>query len=219
MLDNRLHTVAEMVRQGSRVADIGTDHAHLPVWLVQNGKCPFAIASDIVPGPVAAAINTVNKSGESERVSVRLGDGLSTVLPDEVDDIVIAGMGGETIAAILQAALWVQNSRYRLILQPMTRAEVLRRYLWDTGFDIFSETPVQEGKHWYTVLSVGYTGTPQQFSEAAYYIGRLRLPESEPYLAVVERRLQKQQKGCPTQEIKQCLEQLNAYRNGEEITK
>ena len=212
MLDNRLRTVAEMVRQGSRVADIGTDHAHLPVWLVQNGKCPFAIASDIVPGPVAAATNTVTQAGESERVSVRLGDGLSTVSPNEVDDIVIAGMGGETIAAILQAAPWVQDSHYQLILQPMTRAEVLRRYLWDTGFDILTETPVREGKHWYTVLCVGYTGKVQHFSEAAYYIGRLRLPESEPYLAVVERRLQKQQVGCPTQEIKQCLEQLRLAR-------
>ncbi len=220
MLDNRLRQVAALVRHGSRVADIGTDHAHLPLWLVQTGVCPFAIASDIVPGPVAAATHTVTQAGESGRISVRLGSGLSTVLPEEVDDIVIAGMGGETMVSILQAAPWVQHTRYRLILQPMTRAEVLRRYLWEMGFDITREIPVSEGKHWYTVMCAAYTGNQQYFSEAVYHIGRL--PAGSPCLAAVERRLQKQHKGCPTPQTEQCLAQLRAYQNGtwkpEEIT-
>ncbi len=214
MLDNRLQTVASFVRKGSRMADIGTDHAHLPVWLVQNGICPSAIASDIVKGPVVAATQTVSKAEETARIQVRLGDGLSTVKPHEVEDIVIAGMGGETIAAILQAAPWVQHARYRLILQPMTRAEVLRRYLWDSGFDIISETPVQQGRHWYTVLCVSFVGKRQSFPLAAYYIGRLSAKEGAAYLQTVQRRLEKQQRGCPTAETEQCLKQLKSYCNG-----
>ena len=214
MLDNRLQVVASLVRKGSRVADIGTDHAHLPVWLVQNGISPSAIASDIVKGPVAAATRTIEKAGETARVEVRLGDGLSTVQPDEVEDIVIAGMGGETIAAILQAAPWVQDERYRLILQPMTRAEVLRRYLWDSGFDMISETPVQKGRHWYTVLCVAFVGKRQSLSMSAYYVGRLSAVEGAAYLQTVQRRLEKQKRGCATPELEQCLQQVKDYCNG-----
>ncbi len=214
MLDTRLQTVASLVRTGSRVADIGTDHALLPVWLVQNGICPSAIASDIVKGPVAAATKTVSNAGETARIQVRLGDGLSTVSPDEVEDIVIAGMGGETIAAILQAAPWVQQARYRLILQPMTRAEVLRRYLWDNGFDIISETPVQKGRHWYTVLCVEFVEKRQSLPMAAYYIGRLSSKDGAAYLQTVQRRLEKQKKGSPTAELEQCLQQIKEYCNG-----
>ena len=214
MLDNRLQVVASLVRKGSRVADIGTDHAHLPVWLVQNGISPAAIASDIVKGPVAAATRTIEQAGETARVEVRLGDGLSTVQPDEVEDIVIAGMGGETIAAILQAAPWVQDERYRLILQPMTRAEVMRRYLWDTGFDIISETPVQKGRHWYTVLCVAFVGKRQSLSMSAYYVGRLSAVEGATYLQTVQRRLEKQKRGDSTPELEQCLQQVKDYCNG-----
>ena len=214
MLDNRLQTVASLVRQGSRVADIGTDHAHLPVWLVQNGICLSAIASDIVKGPVAAATHTIEQAGETARVQVRLGDGLSTVLPHEVEDIVIAGMGGETIVSILQAAPWVQHTRYRLILQPMTRSEVLRRYLWDNGFDIIREMPVQEGRHWYTVLCVGFVGKRQSLPLAAYYIGRLSAKDGAAYLQRVWRRLEKQKRGCTTAELEQCLQQVKDYCNG-----
>ena len=214
MLDNRLQTVASFVRKGSRVADIGTDHALLPVWLVQNGICPSAIASDIVKGPVAAATKTISNAGETARIQVRLGDGLSTVQPDEVEDIVIAGMGGETIAAILQAASWVQHERYRLILQPMTRAEVLRQYLWDTGFDIIRETPVQKGRHWYTVLCVSFIGKRQLLPMAAYYVGRLSAKEGTAYLQTLQRRLEKQKRGCATKELEQCLQQVRDYCNG-----
>lgn len=212
MLDNRLAQVAALVRRGSRVADIGTDHALLPLALVQAGVCPFAIASDVVAGPVAAATRTVMQAGESARIAVRLGNGLSTVAPDEVDDIVLAGMGGETMVSILDAAPWVQNAHYRLVLQPMTRAEILRRYLWETGFDIIKEVPVNQGRRWYTVIGAVYTGQKQQFSEAAYHIGRL--PAGSPCLAAVERRLQKQHNGCPTPQTEQCLAQLRAYQSG-----
>ena len=133
-LDQRLSAVAALVRLGSRLADIGTDHAYLPVWLVQNGVCPAAIAADLRPGPLEAARRHVAAAGLEDRISLRLGDGLAPVFPGEADDIVIAGMGGETIAAILAAADWLADARLRLVLQPMSRAEETRRWLLKNGF-------------------------------------------------------------------------------------
>ncbi len=214
-MDVRLQAAAAYIRAGSRLADIGTDHALLPTAMVARGRCPCAIASDIRRGPVAAATRTVAEAGLERQISVRLGDGLSTVQPDEVEDIVIAGMGGETIAAILQAAPWVQASRYRLILQPMTRAERLRRYLFDTGFAIVSETAVNDGRHAYTVLCAEYCGTPLAAEEALCYVGKVPLPQGHLYLERVCRRLQKQLAACPDEALSQCLARIRAYQTGE----
>lgn len=157
-LTARLAAVAALVRQGSRVADIGTDHALLPVWLVQSGQCPAAIASDIGEGPAASARRTVDEAGLTARIPVRVGDGLAPVAPHEVDDVVIAGMGGETIAAIMQSAPWLRNSRYQLVLQPMSKPERLRRFLYSAGFAIERETVVAEGLRLYAVMVCRFTG-------------------------------------------------------------
>ena len=97
-LDKRLSAVAALVRQGSRLADIGTDHAYLPVHLVQSGVCPSAIASDIGAGPLDAARRTVTENGLTSEIALRLGDGLATVLAGEVEDIAIAGMPARKIS-------------------------------------------------------------------------------------------------------------------------
>ncbi len=214
MLDSRLRLAADFVRLGSRVADIGTDHAHLPVTLVSEGKSPSAIASDIREGPVANARRTVEEAELGRVVSVRLGNGLQTVQPDEVDDIIVAGMGGETIAMILEEAPWVKNAHYRLILQPMTRAEKLRAYLFENGFTIAEERVTCVGRHWYTVLCAAYSGTAIAADEARCFVGRIPLPEGDGYLQTVENRLAKQQTACPTSEGAQCLQRVRDYRNG-----
>ncbi len=214
MLDQRLRLAADLVRQGSRVADIGTDHAHLPVALVQEGRCPSAIASDVREGPAANARRTVTEAGLGDCIDIRLGDGLHTVQAQEVDDIVIAGMGGETIAAILEDAPWVKDGHYRLILQPMTRAEKLRAYLFENGFAIREERVTCVGHHWYTVLCSSYTGEPFAADEALCHVGRIPLPEGDGYLQVVEHRLLRQQNAHPTAAGQACLEQVSRYRNG-----
>lgn len=195
MLDMRLQKVAALVRPGSRLADIGTDHAYLPTALVQQGICPGAIASDVRPGPVQAARRTVEAAGLNDKIDVRLGDGLEPVRPDEAEDIVIAGMGGETIAAILAAAPWVQDSRYRLILQPMTRGEELRRYLFGAGFAIQEEQVAADSRHIYAVLSAQYTGQAFQAEEALCFVGRMPPKEGEAYLRKAEERLFRQIEG------------------------
>ena len=190
-LDERLTGVASMVRQGSRVADIGTDHAFLPVALVAQGRCPFAIAADIRTGPAGAAARTVEEAGLTASISVRIGDGLAPIAPNEVDDIVIAGMGGETMVSILSAAPWVKNEKYRLILQPMTKPECIREYLLTNGFSIETERVVQEGERLYAVLTVSYTAAPTIRDDAAAYIGGIDRIEGAEYLEKQRTRLLK----------------------------
>ncbi|HIW72973.1 MAG TPA: class I SAM-dependent methyltransferase [Firmicutes bacterium] len=155
-LDPRLALCASLIRPGSRVADIGTDHGYLPAYLVGSGVCPQAVATDLRPGPLSRAAETVAQAGLAGRIALRLGDGLSPIRPEEIDDVVIAGMGGETIAAILAAAPWRHNPRYRLILQPMSRPEALRAFLFEDGFAAQAERVAQEGKRLYTVLLAAY---------------------------------------------------------------
>ena len=215
MLDSRLRIAAEFVRQGSRVADIGTDHAFLPVALVSEGRCPMAIASDVREGPAENARRNVAEAELSHRISVRLGNGLATVEAGEVDDIVIAGMGGETVAAILEQAPWVKDERYRLILQPMTRAEKLRAYLFQNGFSVEAERVTCVGGHWYTVLCTSYTGRVTEADDARCYVGRIPLPSGDGYLQTVENRIRRQLAGKPTAALARCLEQVRRYRSGE----
>ena len=194
-LDKRLSAVAALVRQGSRLADIGTDHAYLPVHLVQAGVCITAIASDIGEGPLDAARRTVTENGLTNEIALRLGNGLATVAADEVDDIAIAGMGGETIVAILEAAPWVQNEDIRLILQPMTRAEDLRRWLLQNGFSITEEHLIIDGRHLYPVLVAEYTAAPVCEDELTIYGGFFAAEEGRPYRRMMAEHLLRRARG------------------------
>lgn len=196
-LTARLQAVADLVRPDVRVADIGTDHALLPVWLLQQGRCPAAVASDIGEGPVMSARHTVGAAGLTEQIVVRQGDGLSSVAPDEVEDIVIAGMGGETIAAILDAAPWVQNPRYHLVLQPMSKPERLRRFLFQNGFFIYRETVVAEEERLYLVMSVAFTGKTQSTALSDCVVGQIpHTPEGRRYMEKQRGRIAEALSGC-----------------------
>ncbi len=155
-LDRRLQCAARQVRMGSRLADIGTDHALLPVALVRSGVCPYAVASDIRTDPAERARRAVEEAQLADRIEVRLGPGLSVLQPEEADDLVIAGMGGETIVSILGEAPWIRSSHFRLILQPMSRPEVLRRWLHRAGFLLEAEPAVEDGGHLYSILRAHY---------------------------------------------------------------
>ena len=159
-LDGRLRSVAEFVRQGAFVADIGSDHAYLPLWLTLSGRAVGAVASDVVEGPVARSAANVAAYGAGDKVKVMLADGLSGVKNLPITDVVIAGMGGELIASIITAADWIFDKKYRLILQPMTHAEILRRELLLRGFLIVDEvlTESSDGKRIYMTLCAEYVG-------------------------------------------------------------
>ena len=152
-LDARLEAVASLAGTCVSVADIGTDHAYLPLALVKRGMVERAIASDRKPGPCEAARRSVDIAGEGHRVEIRLGDGIRVLAPGEVETICIAGMGGAQIARILAAAPRVLAQASRLVLQPMNRAERLREWVYSTGWHIDEEALAEEGGHIYEAFS------------------------------------------------------------------
>ena len=153
-LSPRLRMAADLIPAGARLADVGTDHAYLPAALILEKKIPWAVAADLRQGPLDRARATVRDYGLAGRVAFRLCDGLTGVRPGEADAIVIAGMGGETIAAILQAAPWVRERDVPLILQPMSSMPDLRAWLRENGFRIETERLAREGDALYTALLV-----------------------------------------------------------------
>lgn len=155
-LDARLAAAAAYVRPGGTVADIGCDHGKLSAWLAGSGRCPLVFACDLREGPLQKARETC--APWADRVVFRLGSGLKVLAPGEAQDIVIAGMGAETIMEILDAAPWVFDGRYNLILVPATKHSLLRRWLARRGFALQSETLCTAAGRWYAVMNARYTG-------------------------------------------------------------
>ncbi len=199
-LKGRLSLCAAYVRPDSRLADIGTDHGYLPIALCQSGKISSALACDINPLPLRSAEKNIAEAGLSDRIFTRLSDGLREIGADEVDDIVIAGMGGELIAAILEDCAWVKSPEINLILQPMTRHDALIGWLYENGFSIVEQGAVFDSKKVYTVLRVRYTGERRCCGTYEANVGMLR-PDSEAsaaFLAKCLNKLKKQQNGDPS---------------------
>lgn len=167
-LTPRLALAAEFVSPGDVVIDVGTDHAYLPIYLLLSGKCERAVAADINAEPLERARQNVAKYGLSDRIDLILCDGLVKMDASMCDTVVIAGMGGETIAGILEAAPWAKEKT--LILQPMTNAARLRRFLQKSGYKILDEAVAAEEKHLYTVMKV--TGGVSEDDEVYDHISR-----------------------------------------------
>ena len=138
-LSPRLQMTADMVRQGAVVADVGTDHAYLPAYLVSSGRCPSAIASDVREGPLMNAVATLAPRGLCDRIRLVRSDGLDAFSPDDADDFVFAGMGGTLIAELLERTPWITTPGKRFIFQPMSHAELVRAFLLAHGFRIAEE--------------------------------------------------------------------------------
>lgn len=172
-LDSRLLSVASLVRQGSIVADVGTDHGYVAAYLIQNKICPCAIASDLRKGPLENARQTVIECEIEDKVDLILSDGLLNINENSCDDIIIAGMGGILISEILEKASWVRNKNINIIAQPMTHAEVLRKWLVENGFEIQKEVASTDGKRVYVAFSAMYTGKVNSCSKAYCYVGEL----------------------------------------------
>ena len=179
-LTPRLGLLADWVPAGARLADVGTDHGYLPVWLVLEGRVASAIASDLRPGPLSRARETAASCGAE--LDLRLCDGLSAIRPEECDTVVIAGMGGENIAAILAAAPWTADGSHTLLLQPQSRPEVLREFLAGHGYAIRREALVRDRGHLYPVMEAG-AGT-MTLSPGQLYCGAKLLhdPLAERYI-------------------------------------
>lgn len=151
-LPARLQALANWVQQDAALADIGTDHGYLPVWLTMEGRLHSAIAGDLREGPLNSGRKTAADYAVLDQIDFRLCSGLAKIYPDEVDTIVIAGMGGENIVSILQAAPWTADGCHTLLLQPMTRAEELRLFLSENGYTIRREQLVPDRGFLYPIM-------------------------------------------------------------------
>ena len=170
-LSPRLQAIARQVPQGARLADVGTDHGYLPVWLLLNGRIGYAIAADLRKGPLDRAKGTARRFGQTDGISFRLCDGLTGIHEEEVDTVAIAGMGGETIAAILEAASWTKK------------------------YAILQEEIIREGDKLYGVWNVK-GGTMPPLSPAEQWAGANRPgPLRLAYLAMVEGKVRKALEG------------------------
>ena len=154
-MSKRLELVASLVPQGSILLDVGSDHAYLPIELVERGQIEGAIAGEVVDGPYQSAVKNVEAHGLKEKIQVRLANGLAAFEEaDQVSVITIAGMGGRLIATILEEGLDKLASVERLILQPNNREDDLRIWLEDHGFQIVAESILEEAGKFYEILVV-----------------------------------------------------------------
>lgn len=178
----------ESVKGNGIVCDVGTDHAYLAAELVKSGKCKKVIASDINEGPLESARKTVEKYGVSDKVELILSDGLEKIPLDDVSDVIIAGMGGETIADIIGRADTDDIQNIRFILQPMTKPEILRKKIYDYGFKIISEKIVRDSDKTYIVMCAEYNSDFKYLTEAEAYAGFF---EDDEYRSKESERLEK----------------------------
>ncbi len=225
--DERLRSAADFVRQGAYFADIGTDHAYLPVFLLESGRIAAAYASDVAEGPVAHAREVLRLHGLSDSVILRKADGLSGLFAafPLVSDIAICGMGGELIAKLIDEEPAVRDPKLHLILQPMSRPGHLRRYLAENGFLIEKEALSRAQGRIYSCLSVVYTGIPYELSLLSAEIGayHIETTRNDPKLHslfteyVTARRAVEEEKragllrgGCDTSESDRLIDALSS---------
>lgn len=190
-LPPRLARIAALVPMGARIADVGTDHGLLPIWLREQGVAVSAVATDIRPGPLSRAESLMHRRGVTD-MSCRLCDGLAEVDPSEADTVIIAGMGGENMAEILRKAPWTASGCL-LLMQPMSRPEVLRTALKNLGIAIQGEALVADAGHIYPILTARGGEAPAACSDAELYTGRYELVSREelflPMLDALEGKL------------------------------
>lgn len=195
-LGPRLNLCASLVREGAVVADIGTDHGYLPIWLLKTGRCPRAVGTDVHEGPLRAARKNAARYGAE--MEFLLTDGLHGLGPGDAEDVVMAGMGGELILRLVREAPWLQRAEKRLVLQPMSCAQKLREGLWALGFSILEEHACLDGGKVYSAFCAGFTGERGPMPLLYPYMGRLEPggPAVKEYAVKAARGLMKQLQGA-----------------------
>ncbi len=186
-LDKRLTAVAHMVKEGSTLVDIGSDHAYLPIYLCQKGVIQRAAATDVHKGPVKNAEDNIASEGLSDKITARLADGMDGLDLENYDTVTVCGMGGELIFRIINNEK-VKTLRPNLILQPMSSIDDLSFLLAGEGFEIYDDTLVRDGGRIYRIMMIKYTGNPYKISYLEAHAGRINLQKrSGEVLELVKR--------------------------------
>lgn len=212
---SRIRKLLELAGRCQVLGDVGTDHALVPIYMVENELCSKAIASDINKGPLRKASDNIRRAGLRDKIDLRLGEGLTPYAPGECDIYVIAGMGGLMIADILKSSPEIAHSAERLILQPNTCRAELRKFLNENGYEITDESCAAEKKHIYVFLTAKYTGcVPKELSNAELEMGMIlqNKPEGVIYFRALYEKMYRKLVGLehsynvPAEEIKSVKE-------------
>jgi tRNA (adenine22-N1)-methyltransferase len=179
-LSLRLKTIASMVDKCESVADIGTDHGYIPIYLIKNRVCKRAVASDINKGPVEKAKFNVRIEDLQDKIDCRLGGGLSTIKRGEAQGIVIAGMGGNLIRDIIEERIDIFKEAEFAILQPVQNPEVLREYIYTKGYKIIDEDLCIDENKFYEIIKIKYDNNIQAVDSIFYEIGEKLLSKNHP---------------------------------------
>ena len=179
-LTDRLLKIASLVSDGKKIADIGTDHGYIPVYLLKEGKVPFAVLADVNKGPLDNAHKEVIQNNLLDKVDLRLGSGIEILEIGE--EVIIAGMGGILISELLEAKKEVAHNVEKLILQPMQAQEELRYYLLNNGYETLEEVLVREDFRIYEIIVAKYTGKNTIIEDEIYYEVGIKLLENKDSL-------------------------------------
>lgn len=198
-LSLRLAKIASMVERVSALADIGTDHALLPIYLIEKEICNRAYACDIKKGPLMVALKNIKAKGLLDKIMVLEGSGLLVLEGRECQAAIIAGMGGHLIRDILKEGLEIAKRLDYLVLQPNTEEDKLRAFLYDNTFEVHEEAIVKDGKHFYLILKVSYTGIKRDYNRIDLKVGNLKKYEMEEdlleYFKILRTKAEKQIRG------------------------
>ncbi|MBO5867813.1 MAG: SAM-dependent methyltransferase [Oscillospiraceae bacterium] len=186
-LSSRLLACCAYVRPGARIADIGCDHGYLSIYLLLQGIADSIIAADVNQMPLDSAKRNAKLYGISDKISFYLSDGVQSI-PRDFDTMVCAGMGADTMISILDAAPWLQDTQYTLILQCQSKRPELRKYLYDHGFSILRETLAQDGKFIYPVMEVTYAPSVS-LTPGGYHISPALIESGSPLLPAFYQRV------------------------------
>ena len=211
-LSQRLKVVADFVPQNSRVADIGSDHAYLPVYLMKQKQIEFGIASEVAKGPLDNAIQEIKAEGLSDRIDTRLADGLLSVQPeDKIDCVTIAGMGGTLIKNILENGKSHLSGDELLILQPNVGEDRLRTWLMNNQYEISDETILREDGHTYEIIVAKKTDKPVKYTEQEIKFGPFLLKQhSDVFVEKWENEIER---------IEMVIDQMNLAKHDKPVDK
>ena len=206
-LSKGLNAVASLVESGSSVADVGTGHGYIPVYLVENKISPFVVAMDINEKPLASCRSLVKNEGFEDVIMTRLSNGLEKLDRGECDTVIIAGMGAELIVDILSNCDFVNE--LHLILQPMTHPEIARKYLYDNGFEINNDFIVTDAKHSYSIFDANYTGKITHKVPKDYFLGNITdFSQKEYFLHLLNYLKNKSKSGADLSDVISAVEEI-----------
>ncbi|KOY79109.1 tRNA (adenine(22)-N(1))-methyltransferase [Apilactobacillus kunkeei] len=211
-LSQRLKVVADFVPQNSKIADIGSDHAYLPVYLMKQKQIEFGIASEVAKGPLDNAVQEIKAEGLTDRIDTRLADGLLSVQPeDTIDCVTIAGMGGTLIKNILENGKSHLSGDELLILQPNVGEDRLRTWLMNNQYEISDETILREDGHTYEIIVAKKTDKPVRYTEQEIKFGPFLLKQhSDVFVEKWENEIER---------IKMVIDQMNLAKHDKPVDK